>query len=145
MRNDLKKLSICVGTALAALAAPAFAQSFPASKPIRFIVGYAPGGPNDILARIVGQKFTESWGRETIVENRPGGSSNIGAELVAKSAPDGYTLLAATSTALAVNPSLFPKLGFDPQHVQNTPRRPADFHSLVGDPRHVESDLRRSR
>ena len=89
-------------------------QSYP-TKPIRIVVPYTAGGSVDILARTVGQKFTETWGRPTVVDNRPGGSSNIGAEFVAKSAPDGYTLLAATSTALAVNPSLFPKLGFDPQ------------------------------
>ncbi len=90
------------------------AQAYP-TKPIRIVVPYSAGGSVDVLARIIGQKFTETWGRPTVVENRPGASSNIGAEFVAKSAPDGYTLLAATSTALAVNPSLFPKLGFDPQ------------------------------
>jgi tripartite-type tricarboxylate transporter receptor subunit TctC len=90
------------------------AQSYPA-KPIRIVVPFPAGGSVDILARTIGQKFTEAWGHPTIIENRAGGSSNIGSEFVAKSAPDGYTLLAATSTALAVNPSLFPKLGFDPQ------------------------------
>jgi tripartite-type tricarboxylate transporter receptor subunit TctC len=100
--------------ALCLLSPAVHAQTYPA-KPIRIVVPYTAGGSVDILARLVGQKFTETWGRATIVDNRPGGSSNIGAELVAKSPPDGYTLLAATSTALAVNPSLFPKLGFDPQ------------------------------
>ncbi len=92
----------------------ALAQSYPA-KPIRIVVPYPAGGSVDILARLIGHKFTESWGRAVVVENRAGGSSNIGSDFVAKSPPDGYTLLVATSTALAVNPSLFSTLPFDPQ------------------------------
>jgi len=109
--NFVRTLVLACG---AFCSASATAQSYP-SKPIRVVVPYPAGGSVDILARLVGQKFTESWGRPVVVENRAGGSSNIGTDFVAKSPPDGYTLLVATSTALAVNPSLFSRLPFDPQ------------------------------
>jgi tripartite-type tricarboxylate transporter receptor subunit TctC len=92
----------------------AFAQStspYPA-KPIRWIVGYTPGGTADMLARAVGQKLTEAWGQQVIVENRPGAGTNIGTEVAAKAAPDGYTLFMPT-VANAINPTLYPKLTFD--------------------------------
>jgi tripartite-type tricarboxylate transporter receptor subunit TctC len=82
-------------------------------KPIRYIVGYTPGGTADMLARAVGQKLTEAWGQQVIVENRPGAGTNIGTEIVARSAPDGYTLFMPT-VANAINPTLYPKLNFDP-------------------------------
>jgi tripartite-type tricarboxylate transporter receptor subunit TctC len=88
-----------------------WAQQYP-SKPIRIVVGFAPGGPTDIGARTIGQKLTESWGQQVIVDIRPGAGGNIAAEHVAKAAPDGYTLLLAVF-AHAVNPSLHPKLPFD--------------------------------
>jgi tripartite-type tricarboxylate transporter receptor subunit TctC len=94
---------------LAAGTAPA--QNYPV-KPVRIIVPFAPGGPNDTLARIIGQKLTESWGQQTIVENRPGGGTVIGTEIVARSPPDGYTLL-MVSTSHTTNPTLLPKLPFD--------------------------------
>ncbi len=93
------------------LAGPAFAQTFPA-KPIRIVVPFTPGGPNDILARMIGQRYTAAWGQQTIVDNRPGGGTVIGTDIVAKAAPDGYTLL-MVSTSHAANPSLMPKLPFD--------------------------------
>jgi tripartite-type tricarboxylate transporter receptor subunit TctC len=88
------------------------AANYPA-KPIRYIVGYTPGGTADMLARAVGQKLTEAWGQQVIVENRPGGGTNIGTEIAARSAPDGYTLFMPT-VANAINPTLYPKLNFDP-------------------------------
>jgi tripartite-type tricarboxylate transporter receptor subunit TctC len=97
--------------AAAACALPVQAQKYPA-KPIRIIVPFAPGGPNDILARLVGQRLAEAWGQQVIVDNRPGGSTMIGSELAAKAAPDGYTLL-MVSTSTAVNPSLQPKVPYD--------------------------------
>jgi len=97
--------------AAAACALPAQAQKYPA-KPIRIIVPFAPGGPNDILARLVGQRLAEVWGQQVIVDNRPGGSTMIGSDLAAKAAPDGYTLL-MVSTSTAVNPSLQAKVPYD--------------------------------
>ena len=81
-------------------------------KPIRIIVPFAPGGPNDILARLDGQKLTERWGKQVIVDNRPGGGTIIGTDLAAHSTPDGYTLL-MVSTSHAVNVSLVKKLPYD--------------------------------
>ena len=92
-------------------AATATAQSFPA-KPIRIIVPFTPGGPNDILARMIGQRYTAAWGQQTVVDNRPGGGTVIGTDIVAKAPPDGHTLL-MVSTSHAANPSLMPKLPFD--------------------------------
>jgi tripartite-type tricarboxylate transporter receptor subunit TctC len=89
-----------------------WAQSGYPTKPIRWIVGYTPGGTADMLARAVGQKLTEAWGQQVIVENRPGAGTNIGTEVAAKSAPDGYTLFMPT-VANAINPTLYPKLNFD--------------------------------
>jgi tripartite-type tricarboxylate transporter receptor subunit TctC len=88
------------------------AQTYPA-KPIRIVVPFPPGGTSDILARAVGQKLTEEWKQQVIVDDRPGAGANIGAEIVAKAPPDGYTLLLA-STIHAINPSLYSKLPYDP-------------------------------
>jgi len=97
--------------ALAAMTNAAGAQgTFPA-RPVRMVVGFAPGGGTDIIARLVAQKLGERWGQAVVVDNRPGASGNIGAELVARSAPDGYTLLMAFSSH-ASNPALS-KLPFD--------------------------------
>src|SRR5688572_10870980 len=92
--------------------AGAQAQSFPA-KPIRVVVPFAPGGTSDILARLIGAKLNESLGQQVIVDNRPGASGNIGTELVAKSPPDGYTLVLMDVGNLSISPSIFPKLPFD--------------------------------
>jgi tripartite-type tricarboxylate transporter receptor subunit TctC len=97
----------------ATLCAPlASAQPYP-SKPIRFVVPFAPAGGTDILARLIAQKLSESWGQPVNVDNRPGASGNLGTEIVARSAPDGYTILMVVNTH-AVNASLFSKLSFDP-------------------------------
>ena len=90
------------------------AQTYP-SKPIRFIVPFTPGGSNDVLARIVGQKLGEAWKQPVVVENKPGAGGNIGAEAAAKSPADGYTFLIAADNILAMNQSLYEKLSFDPQ------------------------------
>lgn len=91
---------------LVAVWGSASAQTYPA-KPIRLILPYAPGGSTSIIARIVGQKLTDSWGQQVLVDNRPGGNTIIGSEALVRSAPDGYTLL-MVSIAHVINPSLFP-------------------------------------
>jgi tripartite-type tricarboxylate transporter receptor subunit TctC len=88
-------------------------SAFPA-KPLRFVIGFTPGGPSDILARAVGQKLGERWGQQVVVENRPGAGGNLAAEAVAKSAPDGYTWLLGNNSILATNQSLYRKLPYDP-------------------------------
>lgn len=92
--------------------ATSVAQSYPA-KPVRFLVGYAPGGATDINARIVAQKLTEIWGQQVVVENRPGASGTIAAELTAKAPPDGHTMLVAPQTSVVTAPLIFRKVGFD--------------------------------
>jgi tripartite-type tricarboxylate transporter receptor subunit TctC len=105
----MKRLALAL-----ALAAPlACAQTFP-ERPVRFVVGFTPGGPSDILARALGQKLAERFGQQVIVENRPGAGGNIAAELVAKSSGDGYTWLLGNNSILATNQSLYQKLGYDP-------------------------------
>ena len=107
MRRDL-----IVGWLGACLCAGgAVAQTFP-SKPIRIVVPFTPGGPNDILARMIGQRYTAVWGQQTLVDNRPGGGTVIGTDIVAKAPADGHTLL-MVSTSHAANPSLMSKLPFD--------------------------------
>ena len=91
----------------------AIAQPYP-SKAIRMIVPYAPGGTSDILARQIGPKLTEAWGQPVVVENRTGANGNVGADFVAKSAPDGYTLLLTDLGGLVISASVYPKLPFDP-------------------------------
>lgn len=111
--------SLCLCAAVLALHSTADAQSpapdttpsYPA-KPIRMVVGFAGGGAAEIAARIVGQVYTERWGQQVIIDPRPGAGGNIASELVAKSPPDGYTLLIC-AFAFTVNPSLFSKLPFD--------------------------------
>ena len=98
--------------ACAFVSASAHGQQFPA-KPVRIINPFAPGGATDIIARTMAQKLTEMWGQAVVVENRAGASGAIGVEMVAKSPPDGYTLLIATQTTHAANPALYPKLPYD--------------------------------
>jgi len=81
---------------------------------VRFVVGFTPGGPSDILARALGQKLAESWSQQVVIENRPGAGGNLAAETVAKSAPDGYTWLLGNNSILATNQSLYRSLGYDP-------------------------------
>lgn len=98
--------------ALVLVSAPAGAQGYPA-KPVRIIVGLAPGGTTDVFTRILAQRLTEAWGHNVIVENRPGASGMIGGEVVAKAPADGYTLLVSPQTSLAVAPALYGKAPYD--------------------------------
>jgi tripartite-type tricarboxylate transporter receptor subunit TctC len=105
---------VAASLALALLCAlPAQAQQYP-NKPIRLIVPYAAGGTSDILARQIGPKLTEAWGQPVVVENRPGANGNVGAEFVARSSPDGYTLLLTDLGGLVISASVYPKLPFNP-------------------------------
>ena len=115
LHDSFSKITIsAVALAVACAATEAHAQAatnYP-SKPIRYLVGYTPAGTADLLARAVGQKLTEAWGQQVIVENRPGGGTNIATELGAKAVPDGYTLFMPT-VANAINPTLMAKMNFD--------------------------------
>src|SRR5438105_5627021 len=95
------------------VAAAAYAQPYPA-KPIRLIVPYAAGGTSDILARQIGPKLTDAWGQPVVVENKTGANGNVGADFVAKSAPDGYTLLLTDVGGLVISASVYPQLPFNP-------------------------------
>ena len=107
----LKRFALAISFTLATGAA--FAQAYP-SKPIRIVVPFAAGGTSDILARAIGPKLTEAWGQPVVVENKTGANGNVGAEYVARSAPDGYTMLLSDVGAIAINPSVYPNMPFDP-------------------------------
>jgi tripartite-type tricarboxylate transporter receptor subunit TctC len=98
---------------LVATAGEAIAQSNYPTKPIRMIVGFAPAGPADLIARVIGDKLTEAWGQSVVIENVTGAGANIAGDRVAKAAPDGYTLLLASLAQLTINPSLYDKMPFD--------------------------------
>ncbi len=91
----------------------ALAQEYP-SRAIRVVVPLAPGGGTDIAARLTGQKLTERWGQQVIVDNRPGAGGGIGAEIVTRAAPDGYTLLVTSPSAVVINPWVLSKMPYDP-------------------------------
>jgi tripartite-type tricarboxylate transporter receptor subunit TctC len=96
-----------------ALGQAALAQEYPA-KSIRMVVPFPPGGFSDVFARIIGGKMHESWGQQVVIDNRPGAGGNIGADIVAKSPPDGYTLVMGTIGTHAINATLFTRLPYDP-------------------------------
>jgi tripartite-type tricarboxylate transporter receptor subunit TctC len=109
-----KLLAAAAPLLIGALASsPAFAQTYPA-KPIRFIVPYPPGGPLDTVARMLADKMKDGLGQPVIVDNKPGAGGNIGADAAAKSAPDGYTIVMGAVATHAINPTLFPKMPYDP-------------------------------
>ena len=106
-------LAATLVSALIPAAATAQATNYP-TKPVTIIVPAAPGGVTDALARTLAQRFTEAWGQQVIVENKPGANNQIAAEYVTKAAPDGYTLLIGPEVTFVVNPSLYAKLPYDP-------------------------------
>jgi len=114
MRSSRQCTAVSLLSLLAGVCAPAPAaeQPYPA-KPVRLVSPYAPGGGSDTLARVIAQRLTETWPYPVIVENRPGAAGSLGAELVAKATPDGYTLLVTPSAALTINPHLYSNLRYD--------------------------------
>src|SRR5262245_53552291 len=104
---------LAAAAALAVFSAGALAQAYP-NKPVRMIVGFPPGGGTDVVARVISAKVQEWWGQAVTVENRPGATGTIGADVVAKSPPDGYTLIMGHVNSTGIAPNLFPKLPYDP-------------------------------
>ena len=113
LEEKMKSQNALIFAVLLLAASAVQAQTYP-NKPIRVIVPYAAGGTSDILARQIGPKLTEAWGQPVVVENRPGANGNVGAEFVARSAPDGYTLLLTDLGGLVISASVYPKLPFNP-------------------------------
>jgi tripartite-type tricarboxylate transporter receptor subunit TctC len=120
MYRNVRGALVLLTAVITAIAAPfTFAQgaaNYP-TKPVRLVVPFPAGGTTDILARAVAQKLSEAWGQQVIVDNRPGAGGNIGSDLVAKSKPDGYTLLMGTVGTHAINPSLYKNMPYD--HVKD--------------------------
>jgi tripartite-type tricarboxylate transporter receptor subunit TctC len=110
----MKAIGIVAALSALLTAGNALAQASYPDKPLRILVGFVPGGPADTVARVVGDKLTEAWGKPVVIENVTGSGGNMATERVAKSAPDGYTLLLGTSGPFVIHPSLYPKLPFDP-------------------------------
>jgi tripartite-type tricarboxylate transporter receptor subunit TctC len=111
--RGLGAAGLCTGLALAVCTPRAGAQGYP-DKPVRIVVGFAPGGTNDILARLLAAKLQDKLGQPFVVENKPGANSAIGNDFVAKAKPDGYTLLVSSSGGLTTNPILMKNLAYDP-------------------------------
>jgi tripartite-type tricarboxylate transporter receptor subunit TctC len=105
-----------ISLAAAAMSLPALAQtsSFP-QKPVRIVVPYTTGGSNDVIARLLAQQLQEAWGQPVVVENKPGAAGNIGSSDIAKSAPDGHSLLLTNINIVSMNPGLIANMPFDPQ------------------------------
>jgi tripartite-type tricarboxylate transporter receptor subunit TctC len=112
MGSIARSVAFAAALALTA-AAPAAAQDYP-TRPVTFVIPFAPGGAGDTLARMLGPKLEQKWGKSFIVENKPGAGGVIGANLVAKAAPDGYTLMIAPSAVMAINVTLYKTLSYDP-------------------------------
>ena len=109
-RAPAKILAMCVALGWSAAAS---AQSYP-SKPIHIVVPVAPGGITDVLARALGQKLTEAWGQQVVIENKPAGAGQVGTDSVAKSSPDGHTLIVAADATFVTSPHTYSKLPYDP-------------------------------
>src|SRR4249920_1480792 len=110
----MKRLvAVVLGIVAGVVAAQTYAQVWPA-KPIKWIVPFAPGGTTDILARTIGEKLAIALGQPVIIENKPGAGGGLGADFVAKAAPDGYTILGGTISTNAINASLYKDLPYDP-------------------------------
>lgn len=116
VKSKLPNRRQIIGLAAAAMSLPALAQtsSFP-QRPVRIVVPYTTGGSNDVIARLLAQQLQEAWGQPVVVENKPGAAGNIGASDIAKSAPDGHSLLLTNINIVSMNPGLIANMPFDPQ------------------------------
>jgi tripartite-type tricarboxylate transporter receptor subunit TctC len=116
MRSAPTLRAVVLAAALGTVATGAAAEGEPAfpTKPIHIVIGFAAGGGNDIIGRVIGQKLSEALGQPVIIDNKPGASGIIATEFAARSAPDGYTVLMGPSGAMSVNPAVYPKLGYAP-------------------------------
>jgi tripartite-type tricarboxylate transporter receptor subunit TctC len=114
LRKLIARLAITTMTlsAVAGAEAQSVAQTYP-SKPIRIVVTFTPGGAPDIIARLLGERFTAAWGQPVVIDNKPGSGGNIGSDFVAKSAPDGYTLVVGTVGTHSINGALYTKMSYD--------------------------------
>jgi tripartite-type tricarboxylate transporter receptor subunit TctC len=110
--NKMPRIAALFAALVVSGSALAQSASFP-SKPVKWVVPFPPGGATDIIARIVAQKMSEAWHQPVVIENRAGAAGSIGSDAVAKSAPDGYTILMGTTSTHAVNPAINPKLPYD--------------------------------
>jgi tripartite-type tricarboxylate transporter receptor subunit TctC len=110
----MRYIQFVVAIIAAAAAAPAATAAQWPQRPVRMLVGFAPGGGTDATARAIAPKLSELLGQQVVIDNRPGATGNIAADITAKANPDGYTILMGTIAALAINPSLYAKLPFDP-------------------------------
>ena len=113
VKNQIRMLVLALSAAIAGADLPARAQDYPA-RLVKIIVPFPAGGTADIMPRIIGERLSRKWGRSVIIENHTGAGGNIGAAVVAKSEPDGYTLLASPPPPLVINQNLYPHLEFDP-------------------------------
>lgn len=126
---------LMAGAVLAVFTTQGLAAEWQPTKPIRMLVGFAPGGGTDTTARAMGAKLSERLGQQVIIDNRPGAAGNIATEILSNSTPDGYTILMGTIAALAINPSLYKKLPFDPlKDVQPITRAVDSTNALVVHP-----------
>jgi tripartite-type tricarboxylate transporter receptor subunit TctC len=108
-----KSLALFAALILGVLAEPAAAQTYP-TKPIKMVVGFAPGGPADVMARLIGQRISAALGKTIVVDNRPGAGGTIAARMVSESEPDGYTLLLGNTSTLVISPLIYKSIGYDP-------------------------------
>src|SRR5881392_2397540 len=112
MRREI--LALVIGVAAVWASSPQARADYP-NRPVTLIVAFTPGGPSDVLSRILGRKMEQLLGQPFVIENRPGAGGNIAAEQTAKAAPDGYTLLMGNNSILATNAALYRTIGFDPE------------------------------
>jgi tripartite-type tricarboxylate transporter receptor subunit TctC len=108
--------ALVVASGMALWPSGASAQGYP-NRIIRLVVPFAPGGSNDIVARLIAEKMTDALGQTVVVDNRPGAGGVIGTDSVAKSTPDGYTLMIGATSTMAANPSLYTKMNLDPPKI----------------------------